>query len=149
MGRSIYIPHYAAVVAYAPVNPEPYEIEGENGGVSTVEPNEDHYVIEYHYMVDNFLDYAPEIWPSLVPCAKTLDRYNTAQLENNLCYMGVSEYGGMAAYWIVPKDDRFSEKFSENWVNQIAKTFVDTFGTHEVVGRASNGEVFYQEKGHG
>lgn len=154
MGRSVSYPHNATVVTYKPIEVEPYEDENEDGETVTVEPSELDYQWAFDSMVEDLQEYAPTLWPSLRKCDKWLDREDHALLENDLCYMGISEYCGLVALWIVPKTDEYNASWygdsiaranlCDRWVDQIKDKFVKTFGAYHKVATASNGEAFYQ-----
>ena len=151
MGRSVSTPYNATAVAYAPIEVEPYEDIDDDGEAVTVEPSELDFQFAFESMVEDLQNHAPTLWPSLRECDKWLDREDHALLENDLCYMGVSEYCGMVAYWIVPKSDYragYSDQHVDNlcdhWVSQIADKFVKTFGTLRRIGTFSNGESVYE-----
>lgn len=146
MGRSVSTPCRATVVAYSWV--EPGECLDEND-----EPREhDEYDLgdAFDSMVEDLQEYAPTLWSSLRKCDKWLDREDHALLENDLCWMGISEYCGCVAYWIVPKDeersgysDQGTDNLCANWIAQIEPKFQKTFGRLQSIGRASNGEQFF------
>jgi hypothetical protein len=133
MGRSVSTPHNATVVAYSWV-----EAEGDDEYASGD---------AFDSMVEGLQEYAPTLWPSLRKCAENtwLGREDHALLENDLCYMGISEYCGCVAFWIVPKDDDEIVSLAERWVSQIEPKFLKTWGRMTSIGRASNGEQFFQK----
>ncbi len=140
MGRSVSTPHNASVVAYSYI-----EAEGDDDFASQD---------AFDSMVEDLTEYAPTLWPSLRKCDKNtwLGREDHALLENDLCFMGISEYCGCVAYWIVPRDDRRSgysdqgtDNLCANWIGQIEAKFLKTFGRMTSIGRASNGEQFFQK----
>lgn len=136
MGRSVSTPHNAAVVAYRHLEAQ----------------DDDEYATQeaFDSMLEDLQEYAPTLWKSLRKCDKWLDREDHALLENDLCYMGISEYCGMVATWIVPKDDLRSgyddqgtDNLCANWIGQIAPKFEKTFGALAKTGTMSNGESVY------
>lgn len=153
MGRSVSYPHNATVVTYKPIEVEPYEDIDEDGETVTVEPSEFDYQDAFDSMVEDLQEYAPTLWPSLRKCDKWLDREDHALLENDLCYIGISEYCGLVALWIVPKTDEYAGYYSDahvanlcdRWVDQIRDKFIKTFGAYHKVATASNGESFYRK----
>ncbi len=108
----------------------------------------------YNYLEDNefaygdakedLIQYAPTLWPSLRPCEKWLGREDLAALENDLVYIGLSEYCGMVCFWIVPKEER--RALGKAWAENVATKFNHTFGNCVKVGTFSNGESIYQRK---
>lgn len=90
------------------------------------------------------------MWKSFDNCNEWLDREDQAILENNLAYIGVSEYCGLACLWLVPKDthDQYGNcqgtQLSEPWCLRIAEKFEKTFSEYRKIATASNGEAFYE-----
>jgi len=87
-------------------------------------------------------------YPSLSSCDKWLDREDHALLENDHCYIGVSEYCGLVAVWIVAKGaDRYSDPsgLAIHWCSQVnLKPLAECFGQRLVSrGTFSNGEQFF------
>lgn len=122
MGRSVSYPSNA-VVAY-----------------NTWEADED---ADFQWdVIDDLVNYAPTLWPSLTPCDRWLGREDHAVLENEHAYVGVSEYCGLVAYWIVAKDT--DNGLAERWVAQVAPKFVKTFGRLRRLGTFSNGEAIFE-----
>ena len=95
---------------------------------------------------EDLQNYAPILWPSLRTCDKWLGREDLAVLENDLVYIGLSEYCGLVCYWIVPKDNE-RRAFGEQWALSIKDKFLNTFGNCLKVGTFSNGESIYHRKG--
>jgi len=87
-----------------------------------------------------------ERYPSLYPCDKWLGREDKAIAQNNLVYIGVSEYCGLACLWVVPKDTCDRPELAEAWCDRIREGFERTFGEYEKLGSFSNGEAIYRKK---
>ena len=87
-------------------------------------------------------------FPSMSECEKWLGREDLAIAENGHAYFGVSEYCGVAAVWIVAKDDGDPNhiQLAESWVNKISKKFHRYFGQMKRIGVFSNGEAVYERK---
>ncbi len=152
MGRSVSTPHNATVVAYSWIEVESCEQDRESYSDDQDRESygcEDEYAAQdaFDSMVEDLTEYAPTLWPSLRKCDKNtwLGREDHALLENDLCFMGISEYCGCVAYWIVPKDGEEVENLSANWIGQIEPKFLKTWGRMNSIGRASNGEQFFQK----
>jgi hypothetical protein len=123
MGRSVSYPIDAIVVAYN-------VFEGEDA-------------LDFEWQViEDLRNHAQELWPSLRECDHWLDREDHAVLENALAYVGVSEYDGVVAYWVVPKEA--AQPLAERWCEQIAPRFEKAFGRLRPVGRFSNGERLFE-----
>lgn len=89
-------------------------------------------------------------WPSLEDCSQWLGREDHAILENALCYIGLSEYCGLACLWIVPKEihnqygDNIGDALSVAWCERIAPKFHSMFGQLRRIGGFSNGTSIYE-----
>jgi len=94
-------------------------------------------------------------WPSLVPSQEWLGwgrkREDRVLIENNHAYIGVSEYCGLAAVWLKPKDDSVdgtwadTSGIAQHWCEQISPKFNKLFGQLRKVGTFSNGEAVYEQ----
>lgn len=137
MGRSVDYPRGYSVVTFK----EWFKPELEDGE-DYREPDE----FDWDYFTEDLTEYAPTLWPSLTACDTWLGRENHALLENSHCYMGISEYCGLASLWIVPKENEWGEvsALAANWCAQIEDKFVQTFGELSKVGAMSNGEGVYR-----
>ena len=133
MARSVSIPSGAQEAAYQDVSEHDWDTFGE--------------------FLGNIQDYARELWPSFQPCDTWLGREDHAILENSLCYLGVSEYGGLASIWLVPKayssswlwgTDTYIYPLALNWIARIAPKFHEAFGQYRRIATFSNGESVYE-----
>lgn len=83
-------------------------------------------------------------------CDKWVGRDDKAILENDFCYLGLSEYCGLVCIWLLPKDgDDYGDEqagLREHWLQQIAGKFHKEFGTLNKVGTFSNGEAVFTRK---
>lgn len=156
MGRSVSVPHNAEIVCYRYLEPEPFVEDLEEGDdIEAHEPTELDYQWAFESMLEDLQEYAPTLWPSLVKCDKWLDREDHAVLENDHCYIGISEYCSMVAIWVVPKADEYEASWyadearkaslSRRWVSQIEKRFRETWGDLRKVATFSNGEAVYEK----
>lgn len=126
MGRSVSYPSNAQVVCYS------YELEGEP--------------FFYEDIVEDIRETCKSEWKSLSDCEIWLDREDCAVLENELCYIGVSEYCSLVSIWIVPKEEY--ENIASNWIAQIERKFRRFFARLCKVGTFSNGEAVFEEIQH-
>jgi len=85
------------------------------------------------------------MWPSFDNCDKWFGREDRVLLQNELSYIGISEYCGLVLIWIVPRTDDLRRNLSENWCNQIAARFLKEFSEYQPIARASNGVEFFQK----
>lgn len=91
-------------------------------------------------------------FPSLSECDEWVDREDHALLENNHCYIGVSEYCGLVSMWVQPKEPDWrdtSTGLRDHWIAQIGPKFHKVAGTCfgtalRKLGSFSNGEGVYQ-----
>lgn len=108
---------------------------------------------DFECEIENLVANLEAKFPSLYKDEKWIGCEDHALLANNYCRIGVSEYCGLVAVWIITRDYDEKVGFALNWVNGIAKSFEkvvnSTFGeTLAPIARASNGEVFYQRVSH-
>lgn len=109
---------------------------------------------EWQEFVEDLRTRAREFWPSLEDCDRWLDREDHAVLSNIHAYVGVSEYGSLAAIWFKSRafdryssfhgDDQAHANIANHWCKSISPRFEKMFAEYELIGRASNGEAFYQ-----
>ena len=93
-----------------------------------------------------------QAFPSLSECDEWVGREDHALLENNHCYIGVSEYCGLVSIWVQPKEPDWrdtSTGLRDRWIAQIGPKFHKVsntcFGTAlRKLGSFSNGEGVYQ-----
>ena len=133
MGRSVSYPSNALIVTFNTIT---YDSEAEEYDIDA----------EWDDLIDNFVSLCEIYWPSLNLDIKWLDREDQALLSNRLVRIGLSEYCGMVAYWVVPNEQN-PECFAlaKRWAKQIEELFVRDFGGYRKVGSMSNGEGVYQK----
>jgi hypothetical protein len=147
MGRSVSYPSNALIVTFNTMRhyygAEEYDVEL---GAATEIGEEIENPNTWDDLVEGFVNACEECWPSLNLDIKWLDSEDQALLSNRLVRIGVSEYCGMIAYWVVPNEQN-PECFTlaKGWAKQIEEIFVRNFGGYEKVGSMSNGEGVYQK----
>jgi len=126
MGRSVSTPPNCEAVAY-----QHMDFEDE---------------IDWEMFVEDIRFIATSLWPSLDETDEWVGREDHALLENQHCYIGVSEYCGLIAIWLQVKEDMNNDhpELSRHWCGQISKRFVETFGELRKVGTFSNGEAVFE-----
>jgi len=132
MGRSVSYPSGTVEIAYRDVSEFDYD--------------------DFQFWLDDIRYTSQSLWQSFEPCDEWLDREDHAILKNGLCYLGVSEYCGLASIWLVPRDYIFdahgfeidATPFAENFIKRIAPKFHKTFGEFRKVGSFSNGEGVFE-----
>jgi hypothetical protein len=150
MGRSVSYPSEATVVTFS--NPE-YDCEACEGdepmpdcaachGYGTRSMDSD----DFDMLIDDFRDHLRFLFPSVQSADDWIGREDHVLAENQLARFGMSEYCGLVAYWIVPREDSYGEEnnFARAWIKQIADKFVAAFGELSKVGSMSNGEGVYR-----
>ena len=132
MSRSVSTPSNAGTIVYT-------QFDGEESW-------------EWDDLIEEFKSQAMQSFPSLSECDEWLGREDHAILENQLAYIGISEYCGCVAIWAVAKEFEWFEpesNFRYRWVesseSKLQLCVRESFGsTMHLVGTASNGESFYQ-----
>lgn len=127
MGRSVSNPSNASQVAFASFDGDKYEWDD---------------------CMDDLRAVAVGRMPSLSRCDEWIGREDHAILENDHAYIGVSEYCGLVAVWVAPKEQRYSDPspLALHWCDQIKlQPLAECFGvTLRKQGTFSNGEAFFQ-----
>lgn len=93
----------------------------------------------------------PEVFPSLRQCDRWQDREDHVIMENGRCEVSVSEYCGLVAVCLAPLDPdnaldvAWCERAAANFDKKVTKMFSSC--ALRSIGRASNGEQFFQVAG--
>lgn len=82
---------------------------------------------EFEGVTDSF-DIFTEAFPSLSSCDSWLDREDHALLENRFCHIGISEYCGVVAVWLVGKEPDWRdgpgwEALRDRWLASVRPRF--------------------------
>jgi hypothetical protein len=82
-------------------------------------------------------------YPSLEPCNRWIGREDRACLQNRFGSIGVSEYNGLVAVWIIPDDE---SSLAASWCSKVElKSAAACFGPRlNRLGAFSNGEAVFQ-----
>lgn len=103
---------------------------------------------DFSWHLESMQEEGERRFPSMSKCDKWLGREDHAVLENNLAYIGVSEYCGLVSVWVVPKTDCYGNDngLAINWASRInLGPLAECFGTRlNRLGTFSNGEGVYQ-----
>jgi hypothetical protein len=154
MGRSVSYANDSLLVAYAEWwQPDPAYIADERVDLEEPdyypEPDQD----EFQWWADWVQETACTYWPSFAPIEQWLDREDKAIAENDLGYIGVSEYCGVASVWFTPKpnsweysDTHNREQLARGFAVKIAARFYATFATLDRIGGFSDGTSYYHRK---
>jgi hypothetical protein len=117
---------------------------------------EDEWDRGYECLVDDVVVTARALFPSLGPLDGWRGREDRILLRNAFADCGVSIYCGLAAIWLVERDDaQYWEADSRQarsgcarrWLAQVSDRFTKAFGDLRLVGRFSNGEVIFARVG--
>jgi hypothetical protein len=107
---------------------------------------------EWDWFTEGIIIDAQKQWPSLLPVeCHWLGNKDRVLVENSHCYIGVSEYGGLASIWLVPRTEGSDWSYEDtsglalNWCSKIGPKFKELFGELEKVGTFSNGEAVYRK----
>jgi hypothetical protein len=140
MGRSVSTPTDARHVVY-----QSFECEDDDCAS---------YV--FRFKLGDLRDALCATFASVSPDDRWLDREDRAIAGNSFAYFGVSEYYGLVAIWVVPKEPDWCERpgwegLRDRWIDSIGPKFTATvsgvFGQDLVKqGTFSNGEAFFQPK---
>lgn len=136
MGRSVSTHRHAVATVY--LSPE-FE-DGDDEGDAFRDFLDD--------LRDNVL---PTVFPSLSECDRWQDREDHVIMENGRCEVSVSEYCGLVAICLAPLDpyNGLDKAWCERAANNFTRKINKMFGKQALhsVGRASNGEQFFQVAG--
>lgn len=136
MGRSVSYPS-GAIVAFRTL-----EIE-----------DEDDWEWEYEWLLEEVIETARRMFPSLEPCDGWRGREDRVLLRNAFADCGISTYCGLVAVWLAERDDsRYWDSNAyhlrsgpaQRWLSQVTGRFEATFGKLRMIGRFSNGEAIFE-----
>lgn len=117
--------------------------------------DEDDWEIALEWLRDDLIAQARRAFPSLEPQDGWRGREDRILLRNGYADFGLSIYGGLAAVWIVERDDtsyheaelrRPLHALAQHWLNSVAGRFDDLFGEYVCLGHMSNGEGVYRKR---
>ncbi len=129
MGRSVYVPSGAEVVAYA-------SVECEDS-------------FEYDMLMEDLVASLEAAFPSVSEDSGYVGREGAVVASNRLVQFVVAEYCGLVSVSVVPNDDEYYElgKGFANRINaKFQKVVAGVFGgVYAKLGSFSNGEGVYQK----
>lgn len=117
--------------------------------------DEDDWKVTLEWLRDDLIAQARRAFPSLEPHEGWRGRKDRILLRNGCADFGLSIYGGLAAVWIVERDDtsyheaelqRPLHALAQQWLCRIAGRFADLFGEYVCLGHMSNGEGVYRKR---
>ena len=109
----------------------------------------------YECLVDDIIDTTKAAFPSFETFDGWRGREDRILLRNAFADCGISTYCGLAAIWLIERDDaRFWEADffhpraarARHWIAQVAPRFEQMFGKLKMVGRFSNGEAVFERQ---
>jgi len=108
---------------------------------------------DYLDLREDIMDRLSANFPSLEEDDKFLGREDHVIASNNLVYVGISEYCGLASLWVTPRayhdDFYYGEKdttgLAEHWCDTISEKFHKEFGEYNRVGGFSDGTSIYEK----
>ena len=107
----------------------------------------------YECLVDEVIDTAKAAFPSFERCDGWRGREDRILLRNAFADCGISTYCGLAAIWLVERDDaRYWEADfykprvprARHWLRQVSFRFIGLFGELRLVRGFSNGEAIFE-----
>lgn len=120
---------------------------------SYFESADDEYLDQMNFdvCVDNLQESLIATFPSLMQSEEWIGREDRALAENDLVYVGMSEYCGVVSVWVKPKESdyyayvqNFGPRFARQMENKLKKIVKDVFGVRlSKMGTFSNGESVY------
>ena len=131
-------------------------MSGPNGAVVAfrlIDEADDDWDWAYECLVEDIVETARIAFPSFERFDGWCGREDRILLRNAFVDCGVSTYCGLAAIWLVERDDgRYWEVdcqqarsgLAQRWLAHVSDKFVRLFGELRLVGRFSNGEAIYE-----
>ena len=107
----------------------------------------------YECLVEDIVETASSCLPSLEPFDGWRGREDRILLRNAFADCGVSTYCGLAAIWIVERDDshyweadyrKARSGRARQWLTRVSDRFINVFAELRLVGRFSNGEAIFE-----
>ena len=110
----------------------------------------------YDCLVEDVIISAQSAFPSMQRKDGWRGREDRILFRNAFADCGISTYCGLAAIWLVGRDDgaywerspqQRRSDFAQRWITQVSDGFVGLFGDLCLVGRFSNGEAIFERLG--
>ena len=107
----------------------------------------------YECLVDEIIDTAKAAFPSFLRFDGWRGREDRILLRNAYADCGISTYCGLAAIWLVERNDSFYWEAdydrprtgrAQRWLGQVSGNFLQMFGEIRQIGRFSNGEGVFE-----
>ena len=83
-------------------------------------------------------------WPSFIKTDRWIGREYHALAYNKLCWVGMSEYCGQIAIWMIPKGGS-NTPMAVKFMERVENNFVKVFGRYRLIGHFSNGEAVFEK----
>ena len=108
---------------------------------------------QYECLVEDVVSTARQAFPSFLPHDGWRGREDRILLRNAYADCGISTYCGLAAIWLVERNDSFYWEAdydrprtgrAQRWLGQVSGNFLQMFGEIRQIGRFSNGEGVFE-----
>ena len=109
----------------------------------------------YEMLCEDITAQTRAAFASFDPAQGWRGREDRILLRNSYADVGVSIYGGIAAIWLVERDDgayhdcdarTACRARAAHWLQQVAPRFIALFAQLDCIGRMSNGESVYAKR---
>lgn len=94
--------------------------------------------LDWRQACEDWSEQARRLWPSMWDADDWRGREDHVIARNRLADFGVSEYCGLMAFWLVPRNEA-PEALAERWCAQAFAKLESEFGTLRKRGHMSNG----------
>ena len=128
MGRGVYIPSNAELVIYIPT------------------PIDEDSIYNFDIILDDLKEYLHSKMPSLYETDDWVGSEGYIFMENDLVQIGISEYGGVMAIWVIVREDYYPQ-LAYRWLDKVEKHFwnIPLKPKLRLLGHFSNGESVYEK----
>ena len=130
MSRGVSVPRNALVIAYREMNAEDID--------------------DFDMVIEDYRETVKSMFPSTYDYDKWVDREDHVVARNNLVMFGLSQYGSVVSYWIIPLSYPMGfpgvEDLAIGWSFQIRNAFEKAFGNLRHSGHDSSGSQYYYKK---
>lgn len=156
MGRSVSYATGSVAKVYYDTSSFGYDTEAEqDGDENNINGEYDYTLGQIHWedFKDSLAAKIETLWPSFRPCDKWIGSEDLAFMENDLAYIGISEYCGLTCLWLLPKESEgyYSEdikrdNLARGFCSRISRTFNEEFGEYQRIGGFSDGSSVYERR---
>ena len=128
MSRGVFVPRNAELVVYVPT------------------PIDEESIYDFDIILDDLKYYLHSKMPSLYETTDWVSNEGYIFMENDLVQIGVSEYNGVMAIWVIVKEDYYPQ-LAYRWLAKVEKHFwnIPLEPKLKLLGYFSNGEPVYEK----